>query len=140
MKQMKRQRLVVALLVGSGILAAALITALAPAPALAGEYSCSGKVTVGAEQSTIIDEINGSSEHICLFTTNSKAGRQILKRCPDGSQCVVELPLPAHGVPEERVTTIKPNTPVEVERSPDLVYCATTREMMTAAYAKGHCG
>ena len=33
---MKRQRLVVALLVGSGILAAALITALAPAPALAG--------------------------------------------------------------------------------------------------------
>ena len=33
---MKRQRLVVAVLVGSGILAAALITALAPAPALAG--------------------------------------------------------------------------------------------------------
>ena len=32
---MKRQRLVVAVLVGSGILAAALITALAPAPALA---------------------------------------------------------------------------------------------------------
>jgi hypothetical protein len=30
---MKRQRLVVALLVGSGILAAALITALAPVPA-----------------------------------------------------------------------------------------------------------
>jgi hypothetical protein len=33
---MKRQRLVVAVLVGSGIVAAALITALAPAPALAG--------------------------------------------------------------------------------------------------------
>ena len=97
-------------------LAAAIPLVMMTSAAIAGSYSCMGKVTVGAEQSRI-DQINSSPEHTCLFATNSKAGRKILKQCPDGSECSVELPLPLHGgVPEERVTTIKPTTPIDVQR------------------------
>lgn len=92
-------------------------------PAAAGDYSCNGKVTVGAEHSLIIaprfaDRPDLSPPHDCVFATNSKVGRQILKQCPDGSDCLVELPLPLHGgVPDEHVTTIKPNASVDIVRT-----------------------
>jgi hypothetical protein len=87
------------------LIAIALIAAASPA--LAGDYSCNGKVRVGAEQSLIIAD--DRPDHVCVFATKSKLGRQILKQCPDGSRCGVQLPLPPDdNVPDgERVTTIK---------------------------------
>jgi hypothetical protein len=63
--------------------------------ALAGDNSCLGIVATGLKWSTITGEAIGEQKpYVCRFLTSSKIGRQILAKCPGGTSCLIEMPLP----------------------------------------------
>jgi hypothetical protein len=73
-------------------LTSALLLAWTPNAGIAkDDGKCEGLVQVGyGDQSIIIDNLGN---FVCKFQTHSRAGRQILTECPDGSLCSVSLPL-----------------------------------------------
>src|SRR6266540_4136815 len=65
---------------------------------------CEGLVQVGQGDWSIIICRHGGS--VCRFWTDSKAGHQILDKCPDGSVCSISLPSKGEpGAPIEHGTT-----------------------------------
>jgi hypothetical protein len=101
-------------------LAAVAVLALT-APAIAGDNSCLGKIIVEGSRASIISpaEKLGDFEqpaHVCgTFAVDSKVGRQILKICPNGSECFVNQDLPPGGdVSKKKSLEIK--KPFSIER------------------------
>jgi hypothetical protein len=81
----------------------ALLTALvllAATPAWAGSTGCRGEVVVGPEWTTIEDTSISplpkdhprySPNPVCRFKTATPLGKRILKKCPNGTECSIEL-------------------------------------------------
>jgi hypothetical protein len=105
----------VKMLVAVGVTAGTL--ALISNGGLAGSNSCFGVVSAGPKWSTITETIVGQRPYVCQFLTSSKIGRQILAKCPDGTTCNIEMPLPPpqDGSSINRVTKM----PWQIERMID---------------------
>jgi hypothetical protein len=75
-----------------------LMTAFAAASfaittAHAGSNVCEGAVQVGKEWTTVKGEFGDYAPEGCRFQTASKLGRRIIAACPDGSECMIDVPL-----------------------------------------------
>ena len=79
------------------LIAAAALVLLATA-AHAGDNSCFGLLVVGPQFGTAIHTGANNSppnSNVCRFKTASPLGQRILRVCPNGSECLIEMPLPA---------------------------------------------
>lgn len=87
-------------LVSAAILIASVIAAHA------GDNSCNGTIVVGPKmtkiESTFTSPSTGEVVNVsCSFLSGSSVGRRILKTCPAGSECSIDLDL---GVPTNPIT------------------------------------
>jgi hypothetical protein len=82
------------------IIAGLAIMLLASTAAMAGSTGCRGTVVVGPEWTTVEHEatISLPKDHpryspppICRFKTASPLGKRILRKCPNGSECTLDL-------------------------------------------------
>jgi hypothetical protein len=86
--------------------------ALIATGAQAGDNSCYGPVDFGPEWTVVRTGVNNSpaDDSICRFKTNSTHGKRILRICPHGSNCRLQLSIankPSdHRVDNDMVTTI----------------------------------
>ena len=81
------------------LIAAAAIMLLATT-AHAGDNSCFGLLVVGPQWTAIHTGANNSppNSNVCRFKTASPLGQRVLRVCPNGSECLIEMPLPANGL------------------------------------------
>jgi hypothetical protein len=93
------------------LLAAAAIALLTTA-ANAGSNSCGGTVQVGPEWTTVKGDLGDFAPNGCRFQTASKLGRRIIAACPNGSECMIDVPL------NKRSSTITSITNVEAIKPP----------------------
>jgi predicted small secreted protein len=70
------------------IAAAVLLSSFTAAHA--GSNTCEGTVAVGKEWTTLKSDTDALG---CRFQTASNLGRRILAICPDGSPCMISIPL-----------------------------------------------
>jgi hypothetical protein len=70
----------------------------ATSSAFAGSTTCQGEVVVGPEWTTITEEDTLPKGHpyyvgptVCRFKTASPHGKRILRQCPNGSTCTLDL-------------------------------------------------
>ena len=54
---------------------------------------CYGKVAIGPQWITLIDDYDGTPDG-CRFPTKSATARRVLKKCPPGSACVIQFSKP----------------------------------------------
>jgi hypothetical protein len=52
-----------------------------------------GYVMIGKEWTTVKGDTGDFAPDGCRFLTSSKLGRRIIAACPDGSQCLIDVPL-----------------------------------------------
>ena len=74
-------------------LTAFAVASIAITAAHAGSNTCEGTVTVGKEWTTVKGDTGDMAPGGCRFQTASKLGRRIIATCPDGSQCLIDVPL-----------------------------------------------
>jgi hypothetical protein len=87
------------------------ICSIAITTAHAGSNTCEGNVMVGKEWTTAKGDTGDFAPDGCRFLTSSKLGRRIIAACPDGSQCLIDVPL------NKRSHTITSITNVETTSS-----------------------
>ena len=69
---------------------ATALASIAVTTAHAGSNTCQGTVQIGKEWTTVKGD---SSDQSCQFQTGSQLGRRIIAICPDGSECMINIPL-----------------------------------------------
>jgi hypothetical protein len=89
------------------VMSAAAVLLASLTAARAGSNTCEGTVTVGTEWTTVKSQYGDYAPDGCRFQTASKLGRRIIAACPDGSQCMIDVPL------NKRSNTITSITNVE---------------------------
>jgi hypothetical protein len=78
---------------GITLITAFVFASLAITAAHAGSNACGGIVQVGPEWTTVKGDLGDFAPDGCRFQTASKLGRRILAVCPDGSECMIDVPL-----------------------------------------------
>lgn len=63
----------------------------------AGDNRCLGVITAVAPWHPTLRVIDDRDGEVCRFDPYSKVGKQILRKCPVGSKCEIELTLPPNG-------------------------------------------
>ncbi|HVG51655.1 MAG TPA: hypothetical protein VM867_08485 [Xanthobacteraceae bacterium] len=79
------------------LVTAAVLTSTA---AHAGSNACEGIVTIGPEWTIVESEHKPADGYYatgCKFRTQTKLGKRVLKECPQGSLCTLDLPLDGPG-------------------------------------------
>ena len=72
---------------------ALLLALLTTTSAHAGSNFCEGTVAVGKEWTKVVGVTGDYAPDGCRFLTASQLGRRILRACPNGSECRIEMPL-----------------------------------------------
>jgi hypothetical protein len=72
----------------------------------AGSRQCGGQVQVSEPWTQIVAK--DQHDEPCRFKIDSKLGQRILALCPNGSRCLIDLPLPAERGGRSRRANPKP--------------------------------
>jgi len=59
----------------------------------AGSNMCGGIIEVGPYWTTVKGDLGDFAPDGCRFQTDSKLGRRIIAACPNGSECMIDVPL-----------------------------------------------
>ena len=88
------------------MIAAAVLLASITA-AHAGSNACGGTLQVGPEWTTVKGDLGDFAPDGCRFLTASKLGRHIIAVCPNGSECMIDVPLNKRSSTITRITNVE---------------------------------